>query len=120
MELRVAVVVGGARPGHELRCMVFPGGSEMGPFETSADQCAVGRLHWSRTVTPEGDVFRREVTYVPMSGAFGVRWWLRVEPAHPAPVRARQGHRLSVTCQDEGTIITLPHSQSSTDPRKHP
>jgi hypothetical protein len=45
MELRVAVVVGGARPGHELRCMVFPGGSEIGPFETSADQWAVGRLH---------------------------------------------------------------------------
>jgi hypothetical protein len=45
MELRVVVVVGGARPGHELRCMVFPGVSEIGPFETRADQWAVGRLH---------------------------------------------------------------------------
>jgi hypothetical protein len=45
MELRVAVVIGGARPGYELRCMVFPGGSEIGLIETSADQRAVWRLH---------------------------------------------------------------------------
>ena len=45
MELWVAVVIGAARPGDELRCMVFPGGSEIGPLETSADQWAVGRLH---------------------------------------------------------------------------
>jgi len=64
------------------------------------------------------------MTYVPLTtalwiGPLVVRWWLCVEPAHPAPMRARQGHRLSVTCQDEGTLTALTHSKSSADPRKH-
>jgi hypothetical protein len=69
MELRVAVVAGGARPGHELGCIGVP--RRLGDRSLRDESGSMGgrAASWSRTVTPEVDTFRGS-DYVPTVRGF--------------------------------------------------
>jgi len=78
--------------GHDPRRMTYVGYAEA--------------MRWP-SATSVGPVSRPGTADTQVSGKAATRCDLPGNPAHPAPVRAGQRYRLSITRQDEGTAVGL-------------